>query len=158
MDKQLLNSLEQYRRSKLANLRMFNYTMAYVSISSGLIEIFRRLFNERLPVVVSFFAEKTSDIFFSILLIILGTLIIVFQNNRKAYRIVLFILTCVWAWIAFSYLFKSMLFAVNFKHVLLIPILSQLLYMMKSSVFIDESTWLFTMARSRWGSTDISIL
>lgn len=126
-----------YIETQRNNLKMLNYIMCYVSVLSGLIELLRITFDNQIPSVVSFFNNPKYDIYFSILMIALGLVIVIFSKNSKVYRCSLFILTCCWGWIAFSYFFSAMFVALNFKHVLVVPIIAQALYMMKMSVFLD---------------------
>lgn len=126
-----------YIETQRNNLKMLNYIMCYVSVMSGIIELVRITYNSQIPSVVSFFNNPKYDIYFSILMIILGFTIILFSKNSKVYRCSLFLLTCCWGWIAFSYLFSAMFVVLNFKHVLVVPIIAQALYMMRMSVFLD---------------------
>lgn len=141
MNEQMMKLIASYRETQRNNLKMFNYVMAYISISSGLIEMFRmNTGRPHLPNVVSMFNDPIQNSIFSTILIILGFLIIIFQNKIKIYRVVLFLLTCLWGWVAFSYLFTAIFISLNFKHVLIVPIIAQLFYMMRTSAFIDEIT------------------
>ena len=140
MNEQLLVLIESYRNTQQSNLKWLTWIMGYVSVSSGIIELIRLTYNSQIPNVISFFSDPDRDIIFSIVMIILGLLIIFFIGKPKVYRALVFLLTCVWGWVGFSYLFSAIFITVNFKHILIVPILSQLMYMMKTSVFIDEIT------------------
>ena len=139
-NKEISELVKLHRQSKLKILRVFNLITCYISVSSGIIEIIRVLNENQTPSVISFFDDPFYDMIFSVLMIILGFLLILFQNKKNYYRIVIFLLTCLWGWIGFSYLFTSIFGLINYKYVLIIPVVTQLLYMMKTSVFIDENS------------------
>lgn len=132
--------IKLYIETQRSNLKMFNFIMCYVSVMSGALELVRVLYDNKIPNVVSFFNNVHTDVFFSILMIVLGISIVTLKNSSNVYRFFLFMLTCCWGWVAFSYLFSSMFVILNFKHVLVVPVIAQALYMMRMSVFIDGNT------------------
>lgn len=132
--------IKLYIETQRNNLKMLNFIMCYISVMSGAIELIRVAYDNKIPSVVSFFSNVHTDVFFSILMIVLGISIVILKNSSNVYRFFLFILTCCWGWVAFSYLFSSMFVVLNFKHVLVVPIIAQALHMMQMSVFIDGNT------------------
>ena len=132
--------IKLYIETQRNNLKMLNFIMCYVSVMSGAIELIRATYDNKIPSVVSFFSNIHTNVFFSIMMIVLGISIVILRNSSNVYRFFLFILTCCWGWVAFSYLFSSMFVILNFKHVLVVPIIAQALYMMRMSVFIDGNT------------------
>lgn len=132
--------IKLYIETQRSSLKMFNFIMCYVSVMSGALELVRVVYDNKIPNVVSFFNNVHTDVFFSILMIVLGISIVTLKNSSNVYRFFLFMLTCCWGWVAFSYLFSSMFVILNFKHVLVVPVIAQALYMMRMSVFIDGNT------------------
>lgn len=132
--------IKLYIETQRSNLKMFNFIMCYVSVMSGAIELIRATYDNKIPSVVSFFSNVHTNVFFSIVMIVLGISITILRNSSNVYRFFLFMLTCCWGWVAFSYLFSSMFVILNFKHVLVVPVIAQALYMMRMSVFIDGNT------------------
>lgn len=132
--------IKLYIETQRSNLKMLNFIMCYVSVMSGAIELIRVTYDNKIPSVVSFFSNMHTNVFFSVMMIVLGISVVVLKNSSNIYRFFLFILTCCWGWVAFSYLFSSMFVVLNFKHVLVVPIIAQALYMMRMSVFIDGNT------------------
>lgn len=132
--------IKLYIETQKNNLKMLNFIMCYVSVMSGTMELIRVIYDNKIPSVVSFFSNTYTDVLFSILMIVLGISVVVLKNSSNIYRFLLFILTCCWGWVAFSYLFSSMFVILNFKHVLVVPIIAQAPYMIQMSVFIDGNT------------------
>lgn len=138
MNEHLRELIDLYKQTKIANLRVFNFVICFVSVFSGAVELMRVFY--RLPAVVTFFNTITYDIAFSIIMILLGICVVIFARLKTPYRITLFLLTCLWGYLAFSYLFRAIFVTINFNYVLIVPVIAQLLYMMKTSAFIDEVT------------------
>ena len=141
MNEHLRELIDLYKQTKIANLRVFNFVICFVSVFSGAVELMRVFATEyRLPAVVTFFNTITYDIAFSIIMILLGICVVIFARLKTPYRITLFLLTCLWGYLAFSYLFRAIFVTINFNYVLIVPVIAQLLYMMKTSAFLDEVT------------------
>ena len=138
MNEHLRELIDLYKQTKIANLRVFNFVICFVSVFSGAVELMRVFY--RLPAVVTFFNTITYDIAFSIIMILLGICVVIFARLKTPYRITLFLLTCLWGYLAFSYLFRAIFVTINFNYVLIVPVIAQLLYMMKTSAFLDEVT------------------
>lgn len=132
--------IKLYIETQNNNLKMLNFIMCYVSVISGVIELIRVMYDNKIPSVVSFFSNTHTNVVFSIVMIVLGISITILKNSSNVYRFFLFILACCWGWVAFSYLFSSIFVILNFKHVLVVPVIAQALYMMRMSVFIDGNT------------------
>lgn len=130
--------IKAYRDSKIESLMMFNWTVAFVTIAVGIISLLKD-FGRTKIVVFTFSENKSLDILFSLLFISLGILAIVYINKTQTYRKVLFLLTTVWVWIYLNQLILGLSQTPNVKHILIIPIVVQLIYMMKASVFLYET-------------------
>lgn len=138
MNDDFLKIIKAYRNSKIESLMMFNWTVAFVTIAVGTISLLKD-FGKTKIVVVTFSENKSLDILFSLLFISLGILAIVYINKTQTYRKVVFLLTTVWVWIYLNQLILGLSQTPNVKHILIIPIVVQLIYMMKASVFLYET-------------------
>lgn len=138
MNDDFLKIIKAYRDSKIKSLMMFNWTVSFVTIAVGIISLLKD-FGKTKIVVITFFENKGFDILFSLLFISLGVLAIVYINKTQTYRKVVFLLTVVWVWIYLNQLILGLSQTPNVKHILIIPIIVQLIYMMKASVFLYET-------------------
>lgn len=130
--------IKAYRDSKIESLMMFNWTVSFVTIAVGIISLLKDFFNTKV-FVITFSENRCFDILFSLLFISLGLLAIVYINKTQTYRKVVFLLTVVWVWIYLNQLILGLSQTPNVKHILIIPIIVQLIYMMKASVFLYET-------------------
>ena len=130
--------IKAYRDSKIKSLMMFNWTVSFVTIAVGTISLLKD-FDKTKIVVVTFSENKSFDILFSIIFILLGVLALIYINKTQTYRKVVFLLTVVWVWIYLNQLILGLSQTPNVKHILIIPIIVQLIYMMKVSVFLYET-------------------
>lgn len=138
MNDDFLKIIKAYRDSKIKSLMMFNWTVSFVTIAVGIISLLKD-FGKTKIVVITFSENKGFDILFSLLFISLGVLAIVYINKTQTYRKVVFLLTVVWVWIYLNQLILGLSQTPNVKHILIIPIIVQLIYMMKASVFLYET-------------------
>ena len=138
MNDDFLKIIKAYRDSKIKSLMMFNWTVSFVTIAVGIISLLKD-FGKTKIVVITFFENKGFDILFSLLFISLGVLAIVYIIKTQTYRKVVFLLTVVWVWIYLNQLILGLSQTPNVKHILIIPIIVQLIYMMKASVFLYET-------------------
>ena len=138
MNDDFIKIIKSYRYSKIKSLRMFNWTVSFVTIAVGIIS-FLKDFDKTKIVVVAFSVNKSFDILFSIIFILLGVLSLIYINKTKTYRKVIFLLTSFWLWVYLNQLILGLSETPNLKHILIIPIVVQLIYMMKASVFLDET-------------------
>lgn len=138
MNDDFIKIIKAYRDSKIESLRMFNWTVSFVTIAVGIIS-FLKDFDKTKIVVVAFSVNKSFDILFSIIFILLGVLSLIYINKTKTYRKVIFLLTSFWLWVYLNQLILGLSETPNLKHILIIPIVVQLIYMMKASVFLDET-------------------
>ncbi|AHC94248.1 hypothetical protein T548_0171 [Lactococcus phage phiL47] len=138
MNDDFLKIIKAYRDSKIKSLMMFNWTVSFVTIAVGIISLLKD-FGKTKIVVITFSENKSFDILFSLLFISLGVLAIVYINKTQTYRKVVFLLTVVWVWIYLNQLILGLSQTPNVKHILIIPIIVQLIYMMKASVFLYET-------------------
>lgn len=130
--------IKAYRDSKIKSLMMFNWTVSFVTIAVGIISLLKD-FDKTKIVVVAFSENKSFDILFSIIFILLGVLALVYINKTQTYRKVIFLLTSAWVWVYLNQLILGLSETPNVKHILIIPIVVQLIYMMKASVFLYET-------------------
>lgn len=137
MDKDFLKLVELYRDSKYETVLMFNWTISFVTIVTGGLELLKRFNESRLTFLV-LFNNSFIDTIFSIILVLLGVLSLVFMNKMNIYKNIVFLLTVAWMWIYIGQLGYGLSLHPSLAHVLIIPIVMQLLYMMKASVFLDE--------------------
>lgn len=138
MNDDFFKIIKAYRDSKIKSLMMFNLTVSFVTIVIGIISLLKDFINTKI-VVITFSENRIFDILFSLLFISLGVLAIVYINKTQIYRKVVFLLTIVWGWIYLNQLILGLSQTPNLKHILIIPIIVQLIYMMKESVFLDET-------------------
>lgn len=138
MNDDFLKIIKAYRDSKIKSLMMFNWTVSFVTIVIGIISLLKDFVNTKI-VVITFSENRIFAILFSLLFISLGVLAIVYINKTQTYRKVLFLLTAVWVWIYLNQLILGLSQTPNVKHILIIPIIVQLIYMMKASVFLYET-------------------
>lgn len=138
MNDDFLKIIKAYRDSKIKSLMMFNWTVSFVTIAVGIISLLKD-FGKTKIVVITFSENRSFDILFSLLFISLGVLAIVYINKTQTYRKVVFLLTVVWVWIYLNQLILGLSQTPNVKHILIIPIIVQLIYMMKASVFLYET-------------------
>lgn len=138
MNDDFIKIIKAYRDSKIESLRMFNWTVSFVTIAVGIISLLKD-FDKTKIVVVAFSVNKSFDILFSIIFILLGVLSLIYINKTKTYRKVIFLLTSFWLWVYLNQLILGLSETPNLKHILIIPIVVQLIYMMKASVFLDET-------------------
>lgn len=130
--------IKAYRDSKIKSLMMFNWTVSFVTIAVGIISLLKD-FDKTKIVVVTFSENKSFDILFSIIFILLGVLALIYINKTRTYRKVIFLLTSAWVWVYLNQLILGLSETPNVKHILIIPIVVQLIYMMKASVFLYEN-------------------
>lgn len=138
MNDDFIKIIKAYRDSKIESLRMFNWTVSFVTIAVGIISLLKD-FDKTKIVVIAFSVNKSFDILFSIIFILLGVLSLIYINKTKTYRKVIFLLTSFWLWVYLNQLILGLSETPNLKHILIIPIVVQLIYMMKASVFLDET-------------------
>lgn len=138
MNDDFLKIIKTYRDSKIKSLMMFNWTVSFVTIAVGIISLLKD-FDKTKIVVVAFSENKSFDILFSIIFILLGVLALVYINKTQTYRKVIFLLTSVWVWVYLNQLILGLSETPNVKHILIVPIVVQLIYMMKASVFLYET-------------------
>ena len=138
MNDDFIKIIKSYRDSKIKSLRMFNWTVSFVTIAVGIISLLKD-FDKTKIAVVAFSVNKSFDILFSIIFILLGVLSLIYINKTKTYRKVIFLLTSFWLWVYLNQLILGLSEIPNLKHILIIPIVVQLIYMMKASVFLDET-------------------
>ena len=138
MNDDFIKIIKSYRDSKIKSLRMFNLTVSFVTIAVGIISLLKD-FDKTKIAVVAFSVNKSFDILFSIIFILLGVLSLIYINKTKTYRKVIFLLTSFWLWVYLNQLILGLSETPNLKHILIIPIVVQLIYMMKASVFLDET-------------------
>ena len=138
MNDDFIKIIKAYRDSKIKSLMMFNWTVSFVTIAVGIISLLKD-FSKTKIVVITFSENRSFDILFSLLFISLGVLAIVYINKTQTYRKVVFLLTVVWVWIYLNQLILGLSQTPNVKHILIIPIIVQLIYMMKASVFLYET-------------------
>ncbi|ADM73693.1 hypothetical protein LaPh949_gp135 [Lactococcus phage 949] len=138
MNDDFLKIIKAYRDSKIKSLMMFNWTVSLATIVVGIISLLKD-FGKTKIVVVTLSENRSFDILFSLLFISLGVLAIVYINKTQIYRKVVFLLTVVWVWIYLNQLILGLSQTPNLKHILIIPIIVQLIYMMKASVFLYET-------------------
>lgn len=130
--------IKVYRDSKIESLMMFNWIVSFVTIVVGIISLLKDFFNTKV-IVITFSENRGFDILFSLLFISLGVLTIVYINKTQTYRKVVFLLTAIWVWIYLNQLILGLSQTPNVKHILIIPIVVQLIYIMKESVFLYET-------------------
>lgn len=130
--------IKAYRDSKIESLMMFNWIVSFVTIVVGIISLLKDFVNTKV-IVITFSENRGFDILFSLLFISLGVLTIVYINKTQTYRKVVFLLTTVWVWIYLNQLILALSQTPNVKHILIIPIVVQLIYIMKASVFLYET-------------------
>lgn len=130
--------IKAYRDSKIKSLMMFNWTVSFVTVVVGIISLLKDFVNTKV-FVITFSENRGFDILFPLLFISLGVLTIVYINKTQTYRKVLFLLTAVWVWIYLNQLILGLSQTPNVKQILIIPIIVQLIYMMKASVFLYET-------------------
>lgn len=130
--------IKAYRDSKIKSLMMFNWTVSFVTIAVGIISLLKD-FDKTKIVVVTFSENKSFDILFSIIFILLGVLALIYINKTQTYRKVIFLLTSAWVWVYLNQLILGLSETPNVKHILIVPIVVQLIYMMKASVFLYET-------------------
>lgn len=130
--------LNSYRDAGFESLMMFNWTVSFVTIITGALELLRR-YNKAGMSVLIFSDNATIDIIFASVFIILGLMVVIFFNKTRIYRKVVYLLATVWIWVYFSQLADGLSQIPNLKHILILPIVIQLFYMMKASVFLDEN-------------------
>ncbi|AIX12662.1 hypothetical protein WRP3_159 [Lactococcus phage WRP3] len=130
--------IKAYRDSKIKSLMMFNWTVSFVTIVVGIISLLKDFVNTKV-FVITFSENRGFDILFSLLFISLGVLTIVYINKTQTYRKVVSLLTVAWVWIYLNQLILGLSQTPNVKHILIIPIIVQLIYMMKASVFLYET-------------------
>lgn len=138
MNDDFFKIIKAYRDSKIKSLMMFNWTVSFVTIVIGIISLLKDFINTKI-VVITFSENRIFDILFSLLFISLGVLAIVYINKTQIYRKVVFLLTIVGGWIYLNQLILGLSQTPNLKHILIIPIIVQLIYMMKESVFLYET-------------------
>ena len=131
-------SIKAYRDSKIESLMMFDWIISFVTIVVGIISLLKDFVNTKV-IIITFSENRGFDILFSLLFISLGVLTIVYINKKQTYRKAIFLLTTVWVWIYLNQLILSLSQTPNVKHILIIPIVSQLIYIMKVSVFLYET-------------------
>lgn len=130
--------IKAYRDSKIESLMMFNWIVSFVTIVVGVISLLKDFVNTKV-IVITFSENRGFDILFSLLFISLGVLTIVYINKIQTYRKVVFLLTAIWVWIYLNQLILGLSQTPNVKHILIIPIIVQLIYIMKASVFLYET-------------------
>ena len=130
--------IKAYRDSKIESLMMFNWIVSFVTIIVGIISLLKDFVNTKV-IVITFSENRGFDILFSLLFISLGVLTIVYINKAQTYRKVVFLLTAIWVWIYLNQLILGLSQTPNVKHILIIPIVVQLIYIMKESVFLYET-------------------
>lgn len=130
--------IKAYRDSKIESLMMFNWIVSFITIVVGIISLLKDLVNTKV-IVITFSENGGFDILFSLLFISLGVLTIVCINKAQTYRKVVFLLTAIWVWIYLNQLILGLSQTPNVKHILIIPIVVQLIYIMKASVFLYET-------------------
>ncbi len=130
--------IKAYRDSKIESLMMFNWIVSFVTIVVGIISLLKDFVNTKV-IVITFSENRGFDILFSLLFISLGVLTIVYINKTQTYRKVVFLLTAIWVWIYLNQLILGLSQTPNVKHILIIPIVVQLIYIMKESVFLYET-------------------
>lgn len=130
--------IKAYRDSKIESLMMFNWIVSFVTIVVGIISLLKDFVNTKV-IVITFSENRGFDILFSLLFISLGVLTIVCINKAQTYRKVVFLLTAIWVWIYLNQLILGLSQTPNVKHILIIPIVVQLIYIMKASVFLYET-------------------
>lgn len=130
--------IKAYRDSKIESLMMFNWIVSFVTIVVGIISLLKDFVNTKV-IVITFSENRGFDILFSLLFISLGVLTIVYINKAQTYRKVVFLLTAIWVWIYLNQLILGLSQTPNVKHILIIPIVVQLIYIMKASVFLYET-------------------
>ena len=138
MNDDFLKIIKAYRDSKIKSLMMLNWTVSFVTIVVGIISILKDIGKTKM-FVITFSENRSFDILFSLLFISLGVFAIVYINKTQIYRKVVFLLTVVWLWIYLNQLILGLSQTPNVKHILIIPIIVQLIYMMKASVFLYET-------------------
>lgn len=138
MNDDFLKIIKEYRDSKIKSLMMFNWTVSLVTIIVGVVSLLKDFFRTKI-IVIAFSENRNFDILFSLLFISLGVLTIVYVNKTQIYKKVLFLLTAIWVWIYINQLILALSQTPNIKHILIIPIVVQLIYMMKASVFLYET-------------------
>ena len=130
--------IKAYRDSKIESLTMFNWIVSFVTIVVGIISLLKDFVNTKV-IVITFSENRGFDILFSLFFISLGVLTIVYINKTQTYRKVVFLLTAIWVWIYLNQLILGLSQTPNVKHILIIPIVVQLIYIMKESVFLYET-------------------
>lgn len=130
--------IKAYRDSKIESLMRFNWIVSFVTIVVGIISLLKDFVNTKV-IIITFSENRIFDILFSLLFISLGVLAIVYINKTQIYRKVVFLLTIVWGWIYLNQLILGLSQTPNVKHILIIPIVVQLIYIMKESVFLYET-------------------
>ncbi len=130
--------IKAYRDSKIESLMMFNWIVSFVTIVVGIISLLKDFVNTKV-IVITFSENRGFDILFSLFFISLGVLTIVYINKTQTYRKVVFLLTAIWVWIYLNQLILGLSQTPNVKHILIIPIVVQLIYIMKESVFLYET-------------------
>lgn len=138
MNDDLKKILKSYHNAGFESLTMFNWTISFVTIITGALELLRR-YNKAGMSVIIFSNNAIVDIIISCVFIVLGLAIVIFFNKTRIYRKVVYLLATVWIWVYFSQLADGLSQAPNLKHILILPIVIQLFYMMKASVFLDEN-------------------
>lgn len=138
MNDDCFRSIKAYRDSKIESLMMFNWIISFVTIVVGIISLLKDFVNTKV-IIITFSENRGFDILFSLLFISLGVLTIVYINKKQTYRKAIFLLTTVWVLIYLNQLILSLSQTPNVKHILIIPIVSQLIYIMKVSVFLYET-------------------
>lgn len=138
MNDDLKKILKSYHNAGFESLTMFNWTISFVTIITGALELLRR-YNKAGMSVIIFSNNAIVDIIISCVFIVLGLAIVIFFNKTRIYRKVVYLLATVWIWVYFSQLADGLSQVPNLKHILILPIVIQLFYMMKASVFLDEN-------------------
>lgn len=138
MNDDCFKSIKAYRDSKIESLMMLNWIVSFVTVAVGIISLLKDFVNTKV-IIITFSENRGFDILFSLLFISLGVLTIVYINKKQIYRKVVFLLITVWVWIYLNQLILSLSQTPNVKHILIIPIVAQLIYIMKVSVFLYET-------------------
>lgn len=137
MDNDLKQVVELYKESKRETLIMFNWTVSFVTISLGSLELVRFFDHEKISLIV-FFNNPLFNILFSILFVILGILEIITVSNNKMYKNTTVALLVIWLVVYINQLVIGLSEIPNLQHILILPVIVLLFYMWKASVFIDE--------------------
>lgn len=140
MNEKLNELIDKYRDSKISNLLMLTRVMSYATITCGIMEFIRTIHEWDALMINPFFKNNEVDTAMSLCMIALGILLRLSFEKSTVYRKIILALICFWSYIAIFYLIDAIMGNNNLYFIIILPIISQLVYMMKASVFLDGTS------------------